>query len=395
MKLLLLGECEAAMRAARRLGHEFLVLEPSPPGAGAPGGTTLGGPPIGPAFDRQVRDLCRGESIDGVLSTSDSHSLVAARARSVLGIPDHQRYDPIALQDKSVLKQRLRSAGVPCTQELTLMPGIEPRAVLGALGTPCVVKPRMSPGYRGAATIHGPEDLVPFLHRGWVAERWVEGTGHSLEALLLDGEVVLLSGTEWILSDHAFVQPSLLGEGLYRRLRSLVKTAAEAIDLTSGMIRIEFFQTTAAEVIVGDVAVGPAGPLIMDGLRASWGIDPWECVINLQLGIEVELPERNECTSVTMTVHPGGGLVRSVDGVAEARAMPGVEEVQLAFEPGTILCGRSGRELSAGWIRACGPGSKEALERVRAAHACLRIGLVDLPSERSEKDAARSSGGPR
>jgi len=72
---------------------------------------------------------------------------------------------------------------------------------------------------------------------------------------------------------------------------------------------------------------------------------------------------------------PRAGILHGVLGLAEARAVPGVEDVVI-----TIPAGREVEPLPEGdsylgfaFARGAGPGEVEAT--LRAAHACLRFDI--------------------
>ena len=77
---------------------------------------------------------------------------------------------------------------------------------------------------------------------------------------------------------------------------------------------------------------------------------------------------------------PGAGVLRGVRGEADARAVPGIEDVRLTIPVGdrVVPLPEGGRYLGFLFARAGTPGEVE--DALRAAHGTLAFDIRDEPS---------------
>jgi hypothetical protein len=81
-------------------------------------------------------------------------------------------------------------------------------------------------------------------------------------------------------------------------------------------------------------------------------------------------------SGVMMVPIPRRGRYRGVEGTEAARAVPGVDDVQVTAKPGTIVVPLPEARSYLGFIfaRAADPAGVEAA--LRRAHACLRFDIA-------------------
>ena len=89
-------------------------------------------------------------------------------------------------------------------------------------------------------------------------------------------------------------------------------------------------------------------------------------------------------SGVMMIPIPRRGIYRGVDGVDAARAVAGVDDLQITAKPDQILVPLPEGKSYLGFIFARGPQPEAVVSSLRAAHACLRFVIErELPMRAS------------
>ncbi len=141
--------------------------------------------------------------------------------------------------------------------------------------------------------------------------------------------------------------------------------------------------SSPATPVVIDLAARPIGGLCSRTLRFVRDVPLEELVIRQALGQDVRgLARVEEASGVMMIPIPRGGILRGVSGLAEARAVPGIEDVVVSIRAGEAVVPLPEGASYLGFIfaRAESPGAVE--EALRRAHACLEFDIAArLPVE--------------
>jgi D-alanine-D-alanine ligase len=186
-----------------------------------------------------------------------------------------------ASMDKAFCKAVLRDTGIAVARSLVLRHGaddpLDPAVtarVGEALGWPVFVKPANLGSSVGISKVHGPEELVDALELAFrhdekaLVEEFVEG--REIECGVLGNERAVASAVGEILP-HAewydysakydeggsdIVVPADLPSAVTERIRAIAVDAFRALEL-SGMARVDFFLTSAGNVLVNEVNTIP------------------------------------------------------------------------------------------------------------------------------------------
>jgi hypothetical protein len=126
-----------------------------------------------------------------------------------------------------------------------------------------------------------------------------------------------------------------------------------------------------------EVAARPIGGLCARALRFDGDRSLEELILRHAVGQDVSRAKlRDRSSGVMMIPIPKGGIYQSVEGVAEASAVPDVEEVLITAKEGQKILPLPEGASYLGFIFARG-GSPERVERaLREAHACLKFEIA-------------------
>jgi hypothetical protein len=128
--------------------------------------------------------------------------------------------------------------------------------------------------------------------------------------------------------------------------------------------------------VVLEVAARTIGGLCARALRFGAGLSLEEVVVAHAMGLPTSaLARERRASGVMMIPIPRRGILHGVAGVAEARAVPGVEDVAITAPSGreVVPLPEGGAYLGFLFARAERPEEVEAA--LRAAHARLRFDI--------------------
>ena len=92
--------------------------------------------------------------------------------------------------------------------------------------------------------------------------------------------------------------------------------------------------------------------------------------------MEIESYQREQCAGGVMMIPiPGRGILEKVDGLAEAQAVPGIEEIDLSIRPGHRVVPLPEGNSYLGFIFARGETPAEVEAALRESHGHLRFTL--------------------
>jgi hypothetical protein len=225
-------------------------------------------------------------------------------------------------------------------------------------------------------------------------EEFIPGQEFAVEGLLDAGRLRTLAIFDKpdpldgpVFEETIYVTPSRAPAAVQAAIVDHVARAAAALGLRHGPVHAECRVTPAAmrgredaRVYVLEIAARPIGGLCSKALRFT-GPDGdqaslEELLLRHALGDDVAAFARETAASGVMMIPiPGRGVLRGVQGVDAAAAVPGVEEVRITAKRDALLVplpeGRS--YLGFVFARAPTPGAVE--QALRDAHAELDFAI--------------------
>lgn len=341
-----------------------------------------------------------------VVGVDDDTTVAAARISGALGLPHPSLDACLAARDKHLQRQLLQAAGCPVPRFVLHPVDADLRAVARATPYPCVLKPTRLSMSRGVMRA---DDATEFLERAerlrrilaapdaadpggrpathFLVERYVPGWEFALEGLLQGGELTVLALFDKpdplegpFFEETVYVTPSRLPGAEQGRIAACVARAAEALGLREGPVHAEVRLNADGPWLI-ELAARPIGGRCSAVLRFGPGGERSleELLLRHALGERIgpaDAVREATAAAVLMLPTPAAGTLAAVDGVAEARQVPWVDDVVITAHPGQVLVPlpEGSRYLGFIYARADGPVAAEAA--VRTAHAELRIALA-------------------
>jgi biotin carboxylase len=349
----------------------------------------------------RVREFAARYPVHGVLGVDDDTVVVAAAVAEALGMQGNAMAAALAARDKYVQRERLAAAAVRVPRYELHAIDEDSRAAAARVPYPCVLKPLRLAASRGviraddAATFAAAHARLRTIlaapeaarcgepARKFLVEEYVPGTEVAVEGLLVDGRLSVLAVLDKpdplegpFFEETIYVTPSRLPAGERGAAEDVVWQAARALGLREGPIHAEVRLNERGAWLI-ELAARPIGGRCSAVLRFGEGVSLEEIAIRHALGMPLGSLEREEhAAGVMMIPVPGAGVLREVRGVADARAVPLVEDVVITAHRGERLVPWPEGSRYPGFIFARGE-TPEAVERaLREAHGRLAFAVT-------------------
>lgn len=339
-----------------------------------------------------------------ILSVDDSGSLVAAAASRALGLPHNDPAAAVAARDKFVMRRLLREGGVPTPWFERFTTADDPAAVAVRAPYPCVVKPLNLNGSRGVIRADSPAELVAAIDRltrliapppprpptppppaSYLVEAFIPGFEVALEGLLDDGQLRVLALFDKpdpldgpFFEETIYVTPSRLPEATQVAIAATTAAAARTLGLWVGPVHAEL-RVNEAGVWLIEVAGRSIGGLCSQVLRFGIDASLEELILRQAVGLPLgDVGQRDRAAGVMMIPIPQAGLLRAVEGVDEATAVPLIDGVEITARLHYPLTPLPEGDSYLGFIFARGETPAEVEAALRQAHGRLRFAIDPL-----------------
>ncbi len=358
-----------------------------------------------PACADMVAAFSAERPVAAVVGVDERTAVVAAAVAARLGLPHNTVASVVAAGDKGRMRQRLAEAGVESPRHRLFRAEEDPRAAAREVGYPCVLKPIFLAASRGVIRADDAPGFVAawrrlarILEEPAVAKRggdaakeilvedFVPGVEVALEGLLSRGELRVLALFDKpdpldgpFFEETIYVTPSRLSPRIQGDCAETATAAAKALGLKEGPIHAEM-RVNASGVSVIEIAARSIGGLCSRTLRFGTGMSLEELILRHALGLGLPAAEREALAAAVMMIPiPKAGVLQEVRGVADARAIAGIEEVTISAHVGARLVPLPEGDRYLGFIFSRAGTPERAEAALREAHARLEFRIAPEP----------------
>jgi biotin carboxylase len=347
------------------------------------------------APDRAVRDLvryARADPVAAIVAVDDAAMVIAARACAALGLSHNAPEAAATARDKYLMRLALAEAGVPGARFQVCHSDDDPEALASTIEYPCVVKPTCLSGSQGVIRADDRVRFVEAFRRSraivmatggagrLLVEEYIPGAEVVLEGLLAQGELHVLALFDKpdplvgpFFEETIYTTPSRLTESSQRAVTQCCEAACAALGLREGPIHAEFRVNERGPWVI-EVAARSIGGLCSRILRFGAGDTSLEELILAHAVGRTPLYEReSRAGGVMMIPIPAAGVLRAVEGLEEARAVPNIESIEITAPLKHRLVPLPEGSSYLGFIFARADHAEEAEAALRAAHRRLRF----------------------
>jgi len=350
-----------------------------------------------------------GESVDGIVALGDRPAVAAAYVARGLGLPHNHPAAVEACRSKLRTREVFRDAGlpVPWFRVVSLQPLPEP-ALLG-ISYPCVLKPMSLSASQGVIRANNREEFLAAAARirrllespeilasrdahldQMIVEGYLPGRELAVEGLLTDGALRVLAIFDKpdslegpFFEETIYITPSRLTQSQQRDIERAAVDAVRALGLTHGPIHAEF-RIKDRGVWPLEVAPRPIGGLCARALRLypepeknAEPIGLEELLLRHALNLPgSDWPREASASGVMMIPVPQSGMLEKVEGEDDARAIPGVSQLEITARLHDYVAAWPEGSSYLGFLFARASTAEEVENALRLAHSKLKFTLT-------------------
>ncbi len=367
---------------ADQMGDRFLLVDCSRPEAAA----------------AEIVELATTSPIDAIVPVDDQGVLMAALAAAELGLAHNPADAVAATRNKAVLRRVLERSEVPQPAFRVVGRKDDPAAAASELGGPVVVKPLSLSASQGVIRVDHADQVGPTIERvrrilaaaghnpnePVLVEQFVPGEEIAVEGLLREGRLEVLAVFDKpdplegpYFEETILVTPSRLHPEMLEEAVAVSQRAVTAVGLREGPVHVEL-RITAGRVRVIELAARSIGGLCGRALRFGLlGTSLEVVLLRHALGLpSAGLQREKAAAGVMMLPIPAAGKLEAIDGLDQARAVPGVTEVDITIPDGRYLLPLPEGDRYLGFIFARGPDPASVEAALRQAHARLTVRIA-------------------
>jgi biotin carboxylase len=380
------------LAAARRLGVDVVVGSEEPQVVGDDGANTV----LVPLHDvdaatEAVGALDRRLPLDAVVAVDDQGVVIAGEVAARLGLPHNPGDALAATRDKSRLRALLAAAEVPQPAYRVASTPDEARAAASGLGVPVVVKPVSLSASRGVIRVDELDEVPGVATRALsiqrtgplLVERYVPGPEVALEGLMHDGELEVLAVFDKpdplegpYFEETLYVTPSRLPEVSQHEIVRVAAAAIGALGLRTGPVHAELRVPADGEAVLLEVAARSIGGLCARSLVFGLGVSVEELILRQATGRALgSLRPMYAASGVMMLPIPRLGTLVSVRGQDDARAVPGVDGLEITIPVGRPVVPLPDGDRYLGFVFAHGETPLDVERSLRTAQAALHVDI--------------------
>jgi len=340
------------------------------------------------------RIMARAGAVDAVVAADTPMLVLAATVAAAMGLP-HNPVDAVrAALDKAAQRRRWAAAGVPQPSFRLVPAGDCVRQAAEAIGFPCVVKAVSLSASQGVLRADDPAAAVEAARRvrqvlddaerpadePLLIEEYLPGPELSIDGVLTAGDLTVTAVFDKpgmpdgpTFEETLLVSPSRLAE---RTLAAAVRTAADAarsLGLSTGPVHAELRICDRGPAML-ELAPRSIGGLCSRALRFAGGASLEEIVLANALGRPIPGGGGPAAPcGIYMLPVPRPGILRAVEGKADALAVSGVTGLTITIPPGQRVRPLPDGDRYLGFVYAEADTPADVEEALTAAVARLRV----------------------
>ncbi|WP_416483600.1 ATP-grasp domain-containing protein [Streptomyces sp. CL12] len=262
-------------------------------------------------------------------------------------------------------------------------------AEAAGLRFPLVIKPADGSGSKGVTRVTRPDELPAAVANARsyaasqtvIAEEFVQGRPLAIEVFMRNGRALKTYVVDEEFVDGSLVLGRLRTAQLPPATRTRLEATAEGLCRVLGIVNgpanfdVVLGEDGRGHFIEANARLGGAG--IPRLLAAAYGVDVVRALIALVLGEPFGdhlTPTRAEHAALELIGSPlaAEGELVAWEGIAEARSVPGVTDVELYAKPGNLVRPHDQGAHKIGLLVAAGPSAADAALALEKASALIR-----------------------
>ena len=352
---------------------------------------------------RDIFNFAADAPVQAIIPVDDGATVIAALACDLLDLSHNSPEAAYAARNKARMRELLAQAQAPSPAFRVFHVDDDPRTLATQIAYPCVVKPLMLSASQGVIRANDPDEFVKAFQRtSWIVratgsqtdessdhthvlvEDFIPGFEVALEGILSHGQLKLLALFDKpdpldgpYFEETIYVTPSRLPDEVQQAIFACAARACRALGLREGPVHAELRVNEHGPWLV-EVAGRSIGGLCSKTLRFDTaGLSLEELILRQALGIEIDsLLRERQASGVMMIPIPGAGILKKVEGIEAAQAVPFITEIEISIKPDNRVVPLPEGNSYLGFIFARGDRPEQVEAALREAHRKLQFTIV-------------------
>lgn len=318
---------------------------------------------------------------DGIMTlATDMPMRAIAAACQACGLPGIGYETAVKATDKGEMIKAFEKYKVEHPWYYIAMDQTAFESLIHSVTFPCIMKPIDNAGSRGVVLCHD-EDMLKKEYEysrrearngAVIIEEYLQGPEFSVEVMVIEGEPYVLQITDKMTTgaphfvEMGHSQPSRECKENQEKIGGLACRAVKAVGIPCGPAHVEVILTAQGPKMV-ELGARMGGDCITTHLvPLSTGIDMVKCTIEIACGMQVDISPKFKKASAIKYFETPSGILVSIDGVEEAKELPGIREISFVKTAGERVkaIGNSGDRI--GFVIAQAKTPEQAMD------ACTR-----------------------
>ena len=344
----------------------------------------------------ELEKAIKGYDIRGVVATDDYTTELAAKIARLLDLP-HNIPEAVKLtQRKDLARDCLEKYRVNKPNHLRIDLKLELKPQLSNIKFPVVVKPISLSASKGVIRanneveafeavqrieklLQSMNDIGTDAKRYLLIEEFISGPEVAVEGMLQHGQLHLLTIFDKpdpldgpYFEETYYTMPTVLDRAMQDKIIQLLQEACMAYGLTEGPIHAEC-RIHNGEVYLLEMAARTIGGLCAKLLSVGTGYSLEELVLAHAMDAPLEIKPAEQAAGVLMIPIPKAGVLKRIEGLLEAQALPFIDEINIQIREGHELIPLPEGSSYLGFIFAYAGNAVQVEQALREAHAKLKF----------------------
>ncbi|MCH7588087.1 MAG: ATP-grasp domain-containing protein [Chloroflexi bacterium] len=352
----------------------------------------------------KIVEYAQDNSLQAIIAAEDDGVLLAAMASDALALQHNTLLAVRSARNKYQTRKALAAAGMRTPEFQRFSITDDPGQIADKVSYPSVVKPLALSASRGVMRVNNVDEFVVAFRRlvdildsinsyaadhdlqQILVESYLPGVEVALEGIIQEGELSVLAIFDKpdelegpFFEETIYVTPSRLPKEMQTEITATTQEAIRALGLTTGPVHVEM-RINEEGVWILEVAPRSIGGYCSIALRFGLGTTLEELILQQALGISLTstLPA-TPASGVMMIPIPKAGVLCEINGVEQAKKVPGIDEIRMTIPVGQEVVTLPEGSQYLGFIYA----RDEAPEKVEAAlrQAHKQLNFVIMPPD--------------
>ncbi len=344
----------------------------------------------------RVVEFCQANRTNGITTTHDSAVPVLAEAAHILGHHGPTPTTAAALRNKEAMRRRFAELGVPSAESIAVKTLDEAQQAAEQIGYPVIVKPSVGTASAGVLLAKDSAALTAAYETSFkvgqtnggtevlLIEEYLEGMEVTVDALVFGGEILFHN-----ISDHPqempgphfaqveFVTPTSASAEVEAAAYAAHEIAIRGFELFHNIVHTEMRMTSRGPRVI-ELHPRPAGQRVPEITSRSLGVDLMGSALEIAVDVRPTIERRQDGYAGYRCICPSRpGVLTGITGVEEARAMPGIFDIELTVAPGArVYTVPESNQQDVAYVFGHGATYEEARSRTAAADEVIGLEIA-------------------